>query len=155
MDKEELLKLIKKINKQIFNFAKAAGYSNTRFDHFARIGARLTGRPLAFNIAMVMIVFWIITGPIFGFSDTWQLVINTTTTIVTFLMVFLLQHSQNRDTEALQVKIDELIRTIDGANKSLLDLEEMEEHELTVLRNQYIELAKLARNENLKKAGQG
>jgi len=154
MDKEELLKIIKKINKQIFNFAKAAGYSNTRFDHFARIGARLTGRPLAFNIAMVMIVFWIITGPIFGFSDTWQLVINTTTTIVTFLMVFLLQHSQNRDTEALQVKIDELIRTIDGANKSLLDLEEMEEHELTVLRNQYIELAKLARNENLKKAGQ-
>jgi low affinity Fe/Cu permease len=154
MDKEELLKIIKKINKQIFNFAKAAGYSNTRFDHFARIGARLTGRPLAFNIAMVMIVLWIITGPIFGFSDTWQLVINTTTTIVTFLMVFLLQHSQNRDTEALQVKIDELIRTIDGANKSLLDLEEMEEHELTVLRNQYIELAKLARNENLKKAGQ-
>lgn len=150
MNKEELLKIIKETNKQIIKLARAAGYSNRRFDHFARLGARLTGRPLAFNIAMLVILLWVITGPLFGFSDTWQLVINTTTTIVTFLMVFLLQHSQNHDTEALQVKIDELIRTIDGANKALLDLEEMEEHELAVLRKQYLELAKLARDEKLK-----
>lgn len=149
MNKEELLSLLHRVNEQIVKLARSAGYSNRRFDHFARLGARLTGRPLAFNIAMLVILLWIITGPLFGFSDTWQLVINTTTTIVTFLMVFLLQHSQNRDTEALQVKIDELIRSIDGANKSLLDLEELEEHELSLLRNQYLKLAKLARDENL------
>lgn len=150
MNKEELLKSIKEYNKQIIKLARAAGYSNRRFDHFARIGAHLAGRPLSFNIAMAVILLWIITGPVFGFSDTWQLVINTATTIVTFLMVFLLQHSQNRDTEALQVKLDEIIRTLDGANNALLDLEEMEENELTVIRNQYVELAKIARTEKLK-----
>jgi low affinity Fe/Cu permease len=118
---------------------------NARFDHFARIGARFTGRPLAFNVAMLVILAWIITGPLFGFSDTWQLIINTATTVVTFLMVFLIQHTQNRDTEALQIKMDELIRVIEGANKSLLDLEELEEQELFELRNQYTELARLAR----------
>ena len=153
MNQDELIKIIKEINKQLNKLAKVAGYSNRRFDHFARLGARLTGRPFAFNIAMLVILLWIITGPLFGFSDTWQLVINTTTTIVTFLMVFLLQHSQNRDTEALQVKLDEIIRTLDGANNALLDLEEMEEHELTFLRKQYVELAKLARDEKLKQSG--
>ena len=88
-----------------------------------------------------------ITGPLFGFSDTWQLIINTATTIVTFLMVFIIQHTQNRDTEALQVKLDELIRSIEGANNALLDLEEMEEEELSVLRKQYTELARLAKEE--------
>lgn len=126
-------------------------YWNSRFDHFARIGARMTGRPLAFNLAMLVILSWVITGPLFGFSDTWQLIINTATTIVTFLMVFLIQHTQNRDTESIQVKIDELIRALDGANNSLLDLEEMEEQELEVLRKQYAELARLARRKELSK----
>jgi len=120
-------------------------YWNTRFDHFARSWARLTGKPLAFNIAMLVILSWIITGPLFGFSDTWQLIINTATTIVTFLMVFLIQHTQNRDTDALQVKLDELIRAVEGANDELLDLEEIEEEELALLRKQYVELARISR----------
>ncbi|MCL7422585.1 MAG: low affinity iron permease family protein [Methylobacter sp.] len=125
-------------------------YSNTRFDHFARSWARLTGKPLAFNIAILVILSWIITGPLFGFSDTWQLIINTATTIVTFLMVFLIQHTQNRDTDALQVKLDELIRVIEGANDELLDLEEMEEEELSLLRKQYVELARISRQRKAK-----
>lgn len=120
-------------------------YWNARFDHFARQGAALTGRPLAFNLAMLVILTWVLTGPVFGFSDTWQLIINTATTIVTFLMVFVIQHTQNRDTEALQVKLDELIRAMDGANNALLDLEELEERELKLLRKQHQELARLAR----------
>ncbi|WP_305910071.1 low affinity iron permease family protein [Methylomarinum sp. Ch1-1] len=124
---------------------KESEYWNKRFDHFARFASRLAGRPLAFSVAMLVILSWVVTGPLFGFSDTWQLIINTATTIVTFLMVFLIQHTQNRDTEALQVKLDELIRSIDGANNALLDLEEMEERELTVLRKQYSELASSAR----------
>lgn len=119
--------------------------SNTRFDHFARSWSRLTGKPLAFNVAILVILLWIITGPLFGFSNTWQLIINTATTIVTFLMVFLIQHTQNRDTDALQVKLDELIRSIAEANNDLLDLEEMEEEELALLRKQYVELARVSR----------
>jgi len=90
-----------------------------------------------------------ISGPLFGFSDTWQLNINTATTIVTFLMVFLIQHTQNRDTEALQVKLDELIRAQTGANDMLLDLEELEEEELVLLRQKYIALAQAARKKTL------
>lgn len=122
-------------------------YWNSHFDHFARYAARLAGRPLAFNIAIAVILVWVVSGPIYGFSDTWQLVINTATTIVTFLMVFLIQHTQNRDTEALQVKLDELIRAMEGANDALLDLEELEEEELVLLRRKYTELARKARNE--------
>jgi low affinity Fe/Cu permease len=122
-------------------------YWNAKFDHFARLFGRLSGRPLAFNIAMAVILVWLISGPIFGFSDTWQLVINTATTIVTFLMVFLIQHTQNRDTEAMQVKLDELIRAVEGANNALLDLEELEEEELALLRKHYSTLAKKAREE--------
>ncbi|CAG7855980.1 hypothetical protein MCAMS1_00309 [biofilm metagenome] len=123
---------------------------NARFDRFARIGSRLTGKPIAFNIAILVIFTWIVTGPIFGFSDTWQLIINTATTIVTFLMVFVIQHTQNRDTDALQVKLDELIRVLEGANNELLDLEELEEEELVLLRKQYLELAKISRDNRLK-----
>jgi len=126
---------------------------NARFDHFARFAARLAGRALAFDIAIVVILIWVISGPIFGFSDTWQLAINTATTIVTFLMVFLIQHTQNRDTEALQVKLDELIRAVEGANNALLDLEELEEEELNLLRKKYANLARKARDELARGAG--
>lgn len=122
-------------------------YWNARFDRFARFGAKIAGRPLAFTVALLLVALWLITGPLFGFSDTWQLVINTATTIITFLMVFLIQHTQNRDTDALQVKLDELIRAVEGANNALLDLEEIEEEELQMLRSHYANLARLARQE--------
>jgi low affinity Fe/Cu permease len=126
------------------NLDKVA-YWNAKFDHFARLFGRLSGRPFAFNVAIGVILIWLVSGPIFGFSDTWQLIINTATTIVTFLMVFLIQHTQNRDTEAMQVKLDELIRAVKGANNALLDLEELEEEELALLRQHYRTLAKKAR----------
>ena len=97
------------------------------FQRFARISARGAGQPWAFGMAIALIVGWGVTGPIFHFSDTWQLVINTTTTIVTFLMVFLIQNTQNRDSEALQVKLDELIRASQTAHNALLDIEELSE----------------------------
>ena len=112
--------------------------------------SRATGRPSAFMMAGTVIVVWVVTGPLFHFSDTWQLVINTGTTIVTFLMVFLIQNTQNRDSEALQVKLDEIIRAIGGAHNALLDLEELEEleeHELDRIRQNYLKLAKKAREE--------
>ena len=120
-------------------------YWNAKFDRFARFSAKMGGRPLAFNIAIILVSVWLISGPIFGFSDTWQLVINTATTIITFLMVFLIQHTQNRDTDSLQLKLDELIRAVEGANNALLDLEEMEEEELELLRTDYVKLAHKAR----------
>jgi low affinity Fe/Cu permease len=115
------------------------------FGQFAKTASRVSGRPAAFGVAVAIIVAWALTGPLFGFSDTWQLVINTGTTIVTFLMVFLIQHTQNRDTEALQIKLDELIRVTAGAHNALLDLEEMEERELDSIRDNYELLAKRAR----------
>ena len=115
------------------------------FNRMAKWASRFTGRPLCFALALLVVLAWIVTGPIFKFSDTWQLVINTGTTIVTFLMVFLIQNSQNRDTEAIQLKLDELIRATRGAHIALLDLEELEEHELDAFRGRYIALAKAAR----------
>ena len=111
----------------------------------ARWIAQLSGRPITFLLAVATIVVWMLSGPIFGFSDTWQLVINTGTTIVTFLMVFLIQNTQNRDTTAMQLKLDELIRATKGAHLSLLDLEELEERELAAFVRQYEELATLGR----------
>ncbi|MEO8274965.1 MAG: low affinity iron permease family protein [Thermoanaerobaculia bacterium] len=119
--------------------------SNSWFTRFAKKTARATGRPAAFLLAAATIAVWIVTGPLFHFSDTWQLVINTGTTIVTFLMVFLIQNTQNRDSEALQIKLDELIRAVAGAHNGLLDLEEMEEFELDRIRQNYADLAKRAR----------
>ena len=115
------------------------------FTRFAKWTSKFTGRPVTFVCAVLVILVWGITGPIFGFSDTWQLVINTGTTIVTFLMVFLIQNTQNRDTEALQVKLDELIRCMEGAHNALLDLEELDEKELDRIRDEYEGLARTAR----------
>ncbi|HEX6182741.1 MAG TPA: low affinity iron permease family protein [Pyrinomonadaceae bacterium] len=122
--------------------------SNSWFTRFAKWTARATGRPATFMLAAAIIVVWGVTGPIFGFSNTWQLVINTGTTIVTFLMVFLIQNTQNRDTEALQVKLDELIRVTEGAHLVLLDLEELDDKQLDRIRDMYEELAKKAREDS-------
>jgi len=115
------------------------------FSRFAKKVADLSGRPAAFILACTTIIVWAVTGPLFGFSDTWQLVINTSTTIVTFLMVFLIQNAQNRDTRALQIKLDELIRVTEGAHSALLDLEELDERELQTIRNRYEHIAAEAR----------
>jgi low affinity Fe/Cu permease len=120
---------------------------SSSFTSFAKTTSRATGRPSAFMMAATVIVVWIVTGPLFRFSDTWQLVNNTGTTIVTFLMVFLIQNTQNRDSEALQVKLDEIIRAIEGAHNALLDLEELEDQELDRIRLNYSNLAKKAREE--------
>jgi len=98
-------------------------------------------------IAVTIIALWAITGPIFHFSDTWQLVINTSTTIVTFLMVFLIQNTQNRDAEVMQIKLDELIRAIESAHNALLDLEELSDEEIDLVRTDYEKLAQQARAE--------
>jgi low affinity Fe/Cu permease len=115
--------------------------SASRFTRFAKWTARATGRPATFVFAVLVIVVWGLTGPIFGFSDTWQLVVNTSTTIVTFLMVFLIQNTQNRDSEAVQVKLDELIRAMGGAHNALLNLEELDEKEIGLIRANYVKLA--------------
>jgi low affinity Fe/Cu permease len=122
-------------------------YRRSVFVRFATGTAHAMGHPLGFLLAVIVIVGWAVTGPFFRFSDTWQLVINTGTTIVTFLMVFLIQNTQNRDSTALQLKLDELIRAIEGAHNSLLDLEELEERELERLRAVYEELARRAREQ--------
>ncbi|KQZ59335.1 MULTISPECIES: low affinity iron permease family protein [unclassified Lysobacter] len=115
------------------------------FTKIAKWAARFTGRPLCFGLAAGLILIWLVSGPLFGFSDTWQLVINTSTTIITFLMVFLIQNTQNRDTEAMQIKLDELIRATREAHNALLDLEELDEAALDRYRSRYQELAKSAR----------
>ena len=112
------------------------------FDKLAQAVARSAGRPLTFIVAVALVVIWGVSGPIFGFSDTWQLIINTGTTIVTFLMVFLIQNTQNRDTEALQVKIDELLRVTEGARLALLNLEEIRTDELDRIKEGFIELGR-------------
>ncbi len=111
----------------------------------AKTVSRFTGRASTFALALGVIGVWIVTGPVFNFSDTWQLVINTGTTIITFLMVFLIQNTQNRDTEAIQIKLDELIRATKGAHNALMDLEELEETHLNQFRDRYEALARGAR----------
>ncbi|HYV97035.1 MAG TPA: low affinity iron permease family protein [Gemmatimonadaceae bacterium] len=116
------------------------------FSRFARGTSKAAGRPLAFSIAFIIIVVWAAMGPTFGYSNTWQLVINTGTTIVTFLMVFLIQHSQNRDAETFQVQIAELIRAVEGARNSMVNLDELDDKALERLHKQYAALAEQARS---------
>ena len=117
----------------------------TWYSRFAKASSRFCGRPIVFVLSVATILLWIITGPMFNYSNTWQLVINTATTIITFLMVFLIQSTQNRDTEAIQIKLDELIRATKGAHNALLDIEELEEIHLDAFRVKYEALAELAR----------
>jgi low affinity Fe/Cu permease len=119
--------------------------TSTHYSQFAKTASHFCGRPNTFLLAIAVIVAWILSGPLFRFSDTWQLVINTSTTIITFLMVFLIQNTQNRDTQAIQLKLDELIRATNGAHNALLDLEELEEENLEAFRAKYQALAAIAR----------
>ena len=122
-------------------------YPTSPFSRFANWTARASGHPTAFVLAAAIILAWLATGPAFGFSDTWQLVVNTGTTIVTFLMVFLIQNTQNRDGAAVQLKLDEIIRAMQGAHNALLDLEELPEQDLARFRSRYEELARHARED--------
>ncbi len=117
------------------------------FTALAKRASRASGQPLTFALAVAVVVVWAATGSLFGYSDTWQLVINTSTTIVTFLMVFLIQNTQNRDSAAVQIKLDELIRTVEGAHNALLDLEELEDKDIDQMRRDYEHLARVARQE--------
>jgi low affinity Fe/Cu permease len=121
-------------------------HNGSWYSIFAKAASRFCGKPPVFAFAVGIIIVWAVSGPLFGFSDTWQLVINTGTTIVTFLMVFLIQNTQNRDTEAIQIKLDELIRATHGARNALLDLEELEEADLDEFRKKYEALAEAARS---------
>lgn len=121
--------------------------TTSRFGRLARLTAHAMGQPAAFGTALAIIILWAISGPIFGFSDTWQLIINTGTTIITFLMVFIIQNTQNRDAEAMHIKLDELIRAMDQAQNALLNLEELEEDDLERIRANYLRLAERARVE--------
>ncbi|MEP6616033.1 MAG: low affinity iron permease family protein [Ginsengibacter sp.] len=117
------------------------------FNKFSGVITKATGGPMAFIVALLVIIVWAVTGPVFKFSDTWQLVINTSTTIITFLMVFVIQHSQNKDTMALQLKLNELIAASHNASNRLIAIEDLTEEELEVLKKFYIRLAQLAKKE--------
>jgi len=125
--------------------SSAAGSKPAGFTRFARWTSHNAGRPSSFFLAVLVIVAWAVTGPLFDYSDSWQLVINTGTTIVTFLMVFLIQNTQNRDSQAIHVKLDELIRAKKGARNSLLNLEELSDEELEQLRVSFNQIAEKAR----------
>jgi low affinity Fe/Cu permease len=119
--------------------------SRSWFTRFTKWTAHAAGQPAAFILAGFVVIVWAVTGPLFRFSNTWQLVINTATTIATFLMVFLIQATQNRDGEAMQVKLDEIIRAIGNAKNELLDIEELEEGDLLKIRKSYEDIARKAR----------
>src|SRR5213593_3719010 len=128
--------------------SKSEGGAAPLFARFARWVERQVGRSSTFVLAIAIVVLWAASGPIFGWSDTWQLVINTGTTIVTFLMVFVIQNTQTRDTQAMQLKLDELIRVTKGAHNLMLDLEQLDDEHLERLRQVYEKLANKARGEN-------
>jgi low affinity Fe/Cu permease len=115
------------------------------FTRFAKATARASGHPVTFGLAIFLIFVWAVSGPLFHFSDTWQLVINTGTTVITFLMVFLIQNTQNRDSVAMQIKLDELLRAVKGAHTALADLEDLTEAELDEFKARYVRLAEAAK----------
>ncbi len=118
------------------------------FDHFSTVVTKVTGKPVAFITAFLVIIAWALTGPIFGFSDTWQLIINTGTTIITFLMVFIIQQSQNKDTIAIHLKLNELIAATKGASNRLIDVEDLTPEELEKLKKFFVKLSKLAEKDD-------
>jgi low affinity Fe/Cu permease len=119
-----------------------------RWEQVAQAVTEWSGKPLVFGVALLTVVVWAVTGPLFNFSDTWQLVINTGTTIVTFLMVFLIQQTQNKDTQALELKLNEIVAAVAGASNRLIDVESLTSAELMVLRRHYRELADMAQEES-------
>jgi low affinity Fe/Cu permease len=121
--------------------------SSNRFEDLAARVTRFTGTPAAFIIALLIIILWGVTGPVFHYSDTWQLVINTGTTIITFLMVFVIQQTQNKDSMAMQLKLNELIASQEKASNRLIDIEDLSQEELDMIKNFYIKLSKLAKKE--------
>src|SRR3954454_24030641 len=118
-----------------------------RFENLSKVITQFTGSTTAFGLALGVVIVWVLLGPVFRFSDTWQLVINTGTTIVTFLMVFLIQRTQNKDSLALHLKLNELVAAMQGASNRLIDVEALTEHDLQVLQRHYHELAALSRSE--------
>jgi len=120
---------------------------HNELEHFAAAATRWTGSTPAFIAAVGIILVWIITGPIFHFSDTWQLVINTGTTVITFLMVFLIQRTQNKDSLAIQIKLNEIVAAMEGASNRLISVEDLDEEELQVLHEHYARLAAMAEKE--------
>jgi low affinity Fe/Cu permease len=126
---------------------KASTTIGEKFEAFSKAITQFTGSTPAFGIALGVVIVWALVGPLFGFSDTWQLVINTGTTIVTFLMVFLIQRSQNKDSLAIHLKLNELVAAMQGASNRLIDVEDLSEKELATLHRFYGELARLARDE--------
>ena len=134
------------LQKEVDQVLKNRRRLSSHFQKFASKATRVTGSPTAFLIAMIVIVVWAITGPLFHYSDTWQLVINTGTTIITFLMVFIIQQSQNKDSLALQLKLNELIACEERASNRLIDVEDLTQEELEVLKKFYVKLSDLAKN---------
>ena len=117
-------------------------------EHLSTKATGWAGSSSAFALAVLVIGLWLVTGPIFGFSDTWQLVINTTTTIITFLMVFLIQRAQNKDSQAIHVKLDELVASIEGASNRLIDVESLDEEEMATLHRYYGRLVEIAKRDS-------
>jgi low affinity Fe/Cu permease len=126
---------------------KAPARSAGLLERFASLATRWSGGSLAFGLALGVIAVWAVSGPFFGFSDTWQLVINTGTTIVTFLMVFLIQRSQNKDSEAIQLKLNEIVAALEGASNRLVNAESLSEEKLKLLHEHYREIARLSRED--------
>ena len=127
---------------------KSEPKSNSKFEIFASKITKATGSTGAFFAALLAIIIWLVTGPVFNYSDTWQLVINTGTTIITFLMIFVIQQSQNRDTAAIQLKLNELIASNDKASNRLVDTEDLTEEELRILKKFYVKISEMAKDEN-------